>query len=454
MRVSVLQDNFVRALRACASLIPTGRHFDRPQDGWVRLYTQDNQFFVSACNVVYGAVMQIGAKVDADGACVVDGKALRDLVEKMPADERLDIEHDAATGTLTIAHGPYTGSGQLAHPKTAKFITHDLDGALEVPPAPKVAELFLESWNFRLLLRAIKEVAKIRPEHVVLRAEGDTVTLTGMTATTQVMVTGIGVGFIDSEWVYKTYHIDPAVVIMLPKLSPETLLGIKFTTDGDRIFFVFADGYLVGSKVKSQRVYNGSRPPFCIEIDRSALLLAIRRATIFGGKAVSLVFRDDDAVYVVGKGECGTGETRLAVDGLHPFNVEIKIDAPTLKKVLDGKSKTARLHLSSIPGAPLWADVEKIETARKPNPITVSLAVGTIATITRRRTPAELMAESDTALTDVSRELGIINHTTPNRDYPYFWQGRSISTQVRAWYHYCVLKNQDLAWYYEGKTRP
>lgn len=100
MRVSVLQENFYKALNIVSRAIHTRPTL--PILANVMLATEDARLQLSATNLELGITVWIGAKIEEAGTITVPSRTLQELVSTL-APERVDLDLDVRTRTLHIS---------------------------------------------------------------------------------------------------------------------------------------------------------------------------------------------------------------------------------------------------------------------------------------------------------------------------------------------------------------
>ncbi|HVO43352.1 MAG TPA: DNA polymerase III subunit beta [Aggregatilineales bacterium] len=105
MRVSVLQENLAKGLSIVNRAV--GSRPTLPVLANVMLATDEERLKLSATNLELAITAWIGAKVEDEGAITIPAKTFLDLVNTLPP-ERVDLELDVQTNTLTVRCGPTT----------------------------------------------------------------------------------------------------------------------------------------------------------------------------------------------------------------------------------------------------------------------------------------------------------------------------------------------------------
>lgn len=155
MKVSVLQENFVKALELAVKTID--KKAVLPVLKNIKLETEDARLKVTATDAEVASDTWVGAKVEQDGAITLPGKELYAIVKAMP-DTRLDIHLDVATLTVHII--------SKAQSEEYDDITAQLKGIdyAEFPyPTPIERQMFFSVYPKHLaeaLQRVLHSVAK------------------------------------------------------------------------------------------------------------------------------------------------------------------------------------------------------------------------------------------------------------------------------------------------------
>lgn len=104
MRVSVLQENLAKGLSIVTRAVASRPSM--PILSNVLLSTEESRLNLSATNLELSISARIGANVEEEGAITVPAKTILELINTMPP-ERVDLELDARTQTLTVRCGGY-----------------------------------------------------------------------------------------------------------------------------------------------------------------------------------------------------------------------------------------------------------------------------------------------------------------------------------------------------------
>ncbi len=169
MKLSVMQENLARGLSVVSRAVSTRNTL--PVLANVLLKTEDAGLKLTATNLEIGITHWVPGKIDTDGAITVPARLFTDIVNSLPASERVDLELQGST-TLRIRCG--------------RFETHikgiDAD---DFPAIPMAGERPTTRISQKILRQALDETAfaaatdEARPilTGVLARFEGATVTL-------------------------------------------------------------------------------------------------------------------------------------------------------------------------------------------------------------------------------------------------------------------------------------
>ena len=169
MKLSVMQENLARGLQIVSRAVSTRNTL--PVLANVLLKTEDAGLKLTATNLEIGVTYWVAGKIDTDGAVTVPARLLNDLVNSLPAGERVDLELQGPA-TLRIRAG--------------RFETHvkGID-AEDFPAIPTAGERPTTRASQKVLRQALEETAfaaasdEARPilTGVLARFEGDKLTL-------------------------------------------------------------------------------------------------------------------------------------------------------------------------------------------------------------------------------------------------------------------------------------
>ncbi len=168
MKLSVMQENLARGLSVVSRAVSTRSTL--PVLANVLLKTEDAGLKLTATNLEIGITYWVPGKIDTDGATTVPARLLTDLVNSLPASERVDLELQP---------------NDTLHLKSGRFETHvkGID-AEEFPALQTAGERPTTRIPQNVLRKALEETAfaaasdEARPilTGVLARFEGDIVT--------------------------------------------------------------------------------------------------------------------------------------------------------------------------------------------------------------------------------------------------------------------------------------
>lgn len=130
MRVSVLQDNLLRAIGTVIKAVDSRPTL--PVLANILLKTEDARLMLVASNLEMSIVTYVGARVDQRGAITLPAKLLQELVANLSRD-RVDLTLDAAIHTVNVRCGT-TSTNMKGIPAT------------EFPPMPDI----IHDWAIRM----------------------------------------------------------------------------------------------------------------------------------------------------------------------------------------------------------------------------------------------------------------------------------------------------------------
>lgn len=142
MKLSVMQENLARGLQVVSRAVSARATLPILANVLVR--TEDAGLKLTATNLEIGMTYWVPGKIDSDGAVTVPARLLTDLVNSLPAGERVDIELDGANA-LRLQAGR-----QRAH-------LRGIDPE-EFPVIPSAGERPTTRISQRLLRQALSEV--------------------------------------------------------------------------------------------------------------------------------------------------------------------------------------------------------------------------------------------------------------------------------------------------------
>ena len=169
MKLSVMQENLARGLSVVSRAV--SNRSTLPVLANVLLKTEDAGLKLTATNLEIGITYWVLGKIETDGATTVPAKLLTDLVNSLPAGERVDLELLA---------------GDVLHLKSGRFETHikgiDADefpaiGAAGERPTTRIAQNVLRRALAETAFAAASDEARPILTGVLARFEGDQLTL-------------------------------------------------------------------------------------------------------------------------------------------------------------------------------------------------------------------------------------------------------------------------------------
>jgi len=328
-----MQENLARGLSVVSRAVSARNTL--PVLANVLLKTEDAGLKLTATNLEIGVTYWVPGMIDTDGATTVPARLLTDIVNSLPAGDRVDLELQGAA-TLRIRSG--------------RFETHvkgiDAD---DFPAIPTAGERPTTRVSQKVLKQALEETAfaaasdEARPilTGVLARFEGDRLTLA---AADNYRIAVKTVALMDPVE-------DTAVVI--PARSLNELIRILADTD-DSVDIVLSSArnqilfHMEGVDLVS-RLIDGQFPPYQnvlpkahttrAVLEREDLLKAVRLAALIASSSANIVklqvgVDGDAGVTVTANAEVGDNEGRVEaqVDG---DGTTIAFNARYLTDVLD-----------------------------------------------------------------------------------------------------------------------
>ena len=278
-----MQENLARGLSVVSRAVSTRSTL--PVLANVLLRTEDAGLKLTATNLEIGITYWVPGKIDADGATTVPARLLTDLVNSLPASERIDLELQP---------------GESLHLRAGRFATHikGID-AEDFPAIQTAGERPTTRIAQRVLRRALDETTfaaasdEARPilTGVLARFEGDRVTFAAAD---------------NYRIAVKTVDVlDPveAVSVVIPARALAELNRVLSETD-DPVDVVLAQArnqvlfHLEGVDLVS-RLIDGQFPNYQqvlpaghttrAELDREELLRAVRPAALIASASANIV---------------------------------------------------------------------------------------------------------------------------------------------------------------------
>ena len=315
MKLSVMQENLARGLSVVSRAV--SNRSTLPVLANVLLKTEDAGLKLTATNLEIGITYWVPGKIETDGATTVPAKLLTDLVNSLPAGDRVDLELEA---------------GDALHLTCGRFETHvkgiDAD---EFPAIRAAGERPTTRIAQNVLRRALAETAfaaasdEARPilTGVLARFEGDQLTLA---AADNYRIAVKTIPILDAV---------PETSVVIPARALNELARILADVD-DPVEVVLAGGrnqvlfHLDGIDLVS-RLIDGQFPNYQqvvpqshttrAVLDREELLRAVRPAALIAHESANIV-----KLQVGADGESGITVSANAEVGDHVGQVEAAVE--------------------------------------------------------------------------------------------------------------------------------
>ncbi len=310
-----MQENLARGLSVVSRAVSTRNTL--PVLANVLLKTEDGGLKLTATNLEIGVTYWVAGKIDSDGATTVPARLLTDVVNSLPAGDRVDLELQGAA-TLRIRSG--------------RFETHikgiDADDFPAIPtagerPTTRVSQKSLKQALEETAFAAASDEARPILTGVLARFEGDRLTLAAAD-NYRIAVKTIAL-------------LDPVedVSIVIPAKSLTELIRVLGDTDdpvdlilsGPRNQILF---HLEGIDLVS-RLIDGQFPPYQnvlpkthttrAVMERDDLLKAVRLAALIASSSANIV-----KLQVGVDGEAGLTVTANAEVGDNEGRVEAQVE--------------------------------------------------------------------------------------------------------------------------------
>ncbi|MEO5883977.1 MAG: DNA polymerase III subunit beta [Candidatus Limnocylindrales bacterium] len=315
MRLSVMQENLARGLSVVSRAVSSRSTL--PVLANVLLKTEDAGLKLTATNLEIGITYWVPGKIDEDGATTVPAKLLTDLVNSLPAGDKVELE---------------VTTGDTLHIKAGRFQSHikgiDAD---EFPAIQTAGDRPTTRIAQNVLRRALAEVAfaaasdEARPilTGVLARFEGDQLTLAAAdnyriavktvpildpVAETSVVIPARAL----NELARVLADIDDPVDVVLAGARNQVL----FHLDGIDLVSRLIDGQFPNY----QQVMPQTHATRAI-IDREELLRAVRPAALIAHESANIV-----KLQIGGDGESGVTVSANAEVGDHVGQVEAEVE--------------------------------------------------------------------------------------------------------------------------------
>jgi DNA polymerase III subunit beta len=315
VKLSVMQENLARGLSVVSRAVSTRSTL--PVLANVLLKTEDAGLKLTATNLEIGITYWVPGKIESDGATTVPARLLTDLVNTLPAGDRVDLDLQA---------------GDTLHIKCGRFETHvkgiDADefpaiGAAGERPTTRVAQSVLRRALAETTFAAASDEARPILTGVLARFEGDQLTLA---AADNYRIAVKTIPVLDA--VPETSVVIPARAlnelsrVLADVEDPvEILLAsgknqIQFHLDGIDLVSRLIDGQFPNY----QQVVPTSHTTRAV-LDREELLRAVRPAALIAHESANIV-----KLQVSADGEPGITVSANAEVGDHVGQVEADVD--------------------------------------------------------------------------------------------------------------------------------
>ena len=315
MKLSVMQENLARGLSVVSRAV--SNRSTLPVLANVLLKTEDAGLKLTATNLEIGITYWVPGKIEVDGATTVPAKLLTDLVNSLPAGDRVDLEVQA---------------GDVLHLRCGRFETHikgiDADefpaiGAAGERPTTRIAQNVLRRALAETAFAAASDEARPILTGVLARFEGDQLTLA---AADNYRIAVKTILILDAV---------PETSVVIPARALNELARILSDVD-DPVEVVLAGGrnqilfHLDGIDLVS-RLIDGQFPNYQqvvpqshttrAVLDREELLRAVRPAALIAHESANIV-----KLQVSAEGEPGSTVSANAEVGDHVGQVEAAVE--------------------------------------------------------------------------------------------------------------------------------
>jgi DNA polymerase-3 subunit beta len=316
VKLSVMQENLARGLSVVSRAV--SNRSTLPVLANVLLKTEDAGLKLTATNLEIGITYWVPGKIESDGATTIPAKLLTDLVNSLPASERIDL---ALQG------------GDTLHLKCGRFETHikgiDADefpaiGAAGERPTTRIAQNVLRRALAETAFAAASDEARPILTGVLAKFEGDQLTLA---AADNYRIAVKTIPILDAV---------PETSVVIPARALNELARVLADVD-DPVEIVLASGrnqvlfHLDGIDLVS-RLIDGQFPNYQqivptshstrAVLDREELLRAVRPAALIAHESANIVKLQIDAdgdpgITVSASAEVGdhVGQVEAAVEG-------------------------------------------------------------------------------------------------------------------------------------------
>ena len=315
MKLSVMQENLARGLSVVSRAV--SNRSTLPVLANVLLKTEDAGLKLTATNLEIGITYWVPGKIETDGATTVPARLLTDLVNSLPAGDRVDL---ALQGADTL------------HLRCGRFETHikgiDADefpaiGAAGERPTTRIAQNVLRRALAETAFAAASDEARPILTGVLAKFEGDQVTLA---AADNYRIAVKTIPILDPV---------PETSVVIPARALNELARVLADVD-DPVEVVLAGGrnqvlfHLDGIDLVS-RLIDGQFPNYQqivpqshttrAVLDREELLRAVRPAALIAHESANIV-----KLQIGADGEPGITVSASAEVGDHVGQVEAAVD--------------------------------------------------------------------------------------------------------------------------------
>ncbi len=315
MKLSVMQENLARGLSVVSRAV--SNRSTLPVLANVLLKTEDAGLKLTATNLEIGITYWVPGKIETDGSTTVPAKLLTDLVNSLPAGDRVDLE---------------LGTGDMLDLRCGRFQTHikgiDAEefpaiGAAGERPTTRIAQNVLRRALAETAFAAASDEARPILTGVLAKFEGDQLTLA---AADNYRIAVKTIPILDAV---------PDTSVVIPARALNELARILADVD-DPVEVVLAGGrnqilfHLDGIDLVS-RLIDGQFPNYqqvvpqshttTAILDREELLRAVRPAALIAHESANIV-----KLQVSPDGDSGIIVSANAEVGDHVGQVEAKVE--------------------------------------------------------------------------------------------------------------------------------
>jgi DNA polymerase-3 subunit beta len=316
VKLSVMQENLARGLSVVSRAV--SNRSTLPVLANVLLKTEDAGLKLTATNLEIGITYWVPGKIETDGATTVPAKLLTDLVNSLPAGDRVDLELQA---------------GDVLHLRCGRFESHikgiDADefpaiGAAGERPTTRIAQNVLRRALAETAFAAASDEARPILTGVLAKFEGDQLTLA---AADNYRIAVKTIPILDA--VPETSVVVPARALNeLARILAEVEDPVEVVLAGGRNQILFhLDGIDLVSRLidgqfpNYQQVVPQSHTTRAI-LDREELLRAVRPAALIAHESANIVklqvnTESEPGITVSANAEVGdhVGQVEAAVEG-------------------------------------------------------------------------------------------------------------------------------------------